>query len=91
MEVTRDLLGHKIVAYRVVEPFKVWLRYDTGAEGIVNLDTFPNIPVFEKWKEPEFFEKLKIENGRRVFWDEQIDLCPDVLYMKLIGYDYARA
>lgn len=87
----KKYLGHRIIACRAEHPYKLWLRYDDGKEGIVDLEEYLTMAPFQRWKQPGFFENVKIKRGRRVYWDEEIDLCPDVLYMKLAGHDYARA
>ena len=41
--------------------------------------------VFEAWKDPGFFEKVHLGSGRQIQWRDEIELCPDALYMKLTG------
>ena len=63
-----------------VEPrdgFRIWLRYSDGAGGEVDLSDVAGRGVFETWNEPGFFD--------RVAWNDDIELCPDALYMEITG------
>lgn len=75
----------KITDYKVLQPYQVWLRYDDGAEGTVDLSDFAKAPVFARWKDEDFFRSLKVEGGRHAYWSEDLDLCPDALYIQLSG------
>lgn len=71
-----------------VEPrdgFRIWLKYDDGEEGEVDLSHIPIIGFFEAWNDREVFESVYITEYRSVAWTEDIDLCPDDLYMRMTG------
>ena len=40
--------------------------------------------MFKAWEDRDFFESVHIAD-RAVMWGEEIDLCPDALYMRLTG------
>ena len=71
-----------------VEPrdgFRIWLKYDDGEEGEVDLSHIPIIGFFKAWNDREVFERVYITEYRSVAWTEDIDLCPDDLYMRMTG------
>ncbi len=74
-----------IVDYKTLDNYTIWLKYDDGVNGIVDLSEYLNYPVFAPIKNMELFKKLKIEKGRNVFWNDELDLCPDALYIKISG------
>ena len=43
------------VAVRALEPYRVWLRYEDGGEGEVDLSHLAGDGVFTAWKDHEFF------------------------------------
>ena len=72
-----------------VEPkptFRLFLRFEDGIEGEVDLSSLAGKGVFASWKSPGFFEKVSIdpETGT-VAWPGGIDLCPENLYHDLTG------
>ena len=75
----------RIVDYKVLEPYKIWLAYDDGVEGKVDLSEFARMPAFAPWKDEKFFKQLRVERGRHVFWSEDLDFCPDALYILITG------
>ena len=71
-----------------VEPrdgFRIWLKYDDGEEGEVDLSDIPRRGFFAAWNDRSVFESVYITEYRSVAWTEDIDACPDYLYMKLTG------
>jgi hypothetical protein len=75
----------KITDYKVLQPYQVWLRFDGGIEGTVDLSDFAQMPVFAPWKDEAFFKNMKVDGGRNVHWSEDLDLCPDSLYIRITG------
>jgi hypothetical protein len=71
-----------------VEPrddFHIWLRYSDGAAGEIDLSHLVGHGVFQAWSNPAFFEAVHIGPDGGIAWGEDIELCPDALYMKLTG------
>ncbi len=71
-----------------VEPrdgYRVWLRYSDGAAGEIDLYYLAGRGVFEAWNDPACFAKVRIAPSGGVAWGEDIELCPDALYMQLTG------
>ena len=71
-----------------VEPrpgYRIWLEYSDGASGEIDLSDMAGRGVFKVWNEPGYFERVHITPYRAVAWDENLDLCPDALYMELTG------
>ncbi len=75
----------KAVEVRALDPYKIWLRYQDGTEGEVDLSDLADKGVFEAWEDPKTFEDVRVGEFGEVSWGEEIDLCPDALYMRLTG------
>ncbi len=71
-----------------IEPFKLTLEFDNNEIRIVNLEN-----KFKEWSQspnskfrellvPDQFKKVKLNNEiESIYWENGIDLCPDVLYV----------
>lgn len=71
-----------------VEPrkdYKIWLRYEDGVEGEVDLSDIPRTGIFEAWNDVSFFESVHISEFYSIAWSELVELCPDSLYIKVTG------
>lgn len=71
-----------------VEPrdgYRIWLRYQDGTKGEIDLSHLAGRGVFKLWNERTFFEMVCISSAGGVVWGEDVELCPDSLYMQLTG------
>ena len=75
----------RIVAAEPRGRFKVWLKYEDGTEGEVDLSDLAGRGVFKKWDEPGEFEKVYVGTSGELCWSDELDLCPDSLYMRITG------
>ncbi len=67
------------------EGYRIWLRYSDGAAGEIDLSHLAGEGVFAAWDKPGYFEKVHIAPHRAIAWDDDLELCPDALYMELTG------
>ena len=74
----------KPVAVEARDGLSIWIRYEDGVEGEIDLSHLKGKGVFKAWDDREFFDSVYISN-RAVMWGDEIDLCPDALYMRLTG------
>ena len=59
--------------------------FDDGVAGIVDLADVVGKGVFAVWRDPLVFEQVRIGSCGELVWGEQVDLCPDALYLKVTG------
>ncbi|MFH1919554.1 MAG: DUF2442 domain-containing protein [Planctomycetota bacterium] len=65
--------------------YRLHLRYADGVEGEVDLSGLVGKGVFSLWNEPAAFENVSIGPGGEIRWGDQVELCPDALYMEITG------
>lgn len=65
--------------------YRLFLRYADGACGEVDLSSFAGRGVFSAWLKPGVFEQVALSETGHPEWPGEIDLCPDMLYMRLTG------
>lgn len=75
----------KPIEVRALPEYRIWLRYEDGAEGEVDLSHLAGRGVFALWNDYREFERVHIGSGGAVAWSEDVELCPDSLYMRLTG------
>ena len=75
----------KPVEVKPLANYRIWLRYDDGVEGEVDLSDLAGRGVFEAWNDPAFFRSVRLASHGAVEWGSELDLCPDALYMRLTG------
>ena len=65
--------------------YKLYVRYGDGVEGEVDLSHLVGKGVFSLWNDPRAFENVTIGPHGEIRWTDEIDLCPDALYMEITG------
>ena len=71
---------------RVVRAGVLWLRFDDGAEGEVDLSAEFEGPVFGPLREPAVFGAASVDPElRTVVWPTGADFAPEFLRAKLTG------
>jgi len=73
------------ILVKALPDYRIYIKFSDGAEGEVDLSDLAGQGVFEAWKDPRAFEAVRIGPGRQVQWGNEIELCPDALYLRLTG------
>ena len=76
---------HKITGVKVLEPYRLELVFADGVRGIVDLSDLVGKGVFTLRRDYRAFEQVRIGSSGELVWDDQIDLCPDALYLRTTG------
>lgn len=67
------------------ENFRLFLRYDNGVSGEVDLSELVGRGVFSAWSNADVFRQVRLTETGHPEWSGSVDLCPDALYMQLTG------
>ena len=67
------------------EGHTIWIEYDDGASGVVDLSHHAGLGVFAIWSDRAVFEAVRISEHQGIAWSDDAELCPDALYMDLTG------
>jgi Protein of unknown function (DUF2442) len=77
-------MAARIVAARYVSGYTIWLRFDNGVEGVVNLTDELDGEVFEPLKIVEYFRRFELHPElRTLVWPNGADFAPEFLREKL--------
>ena len=76
---------HKITKINTLQNYLLELTFDDGICGTVDLSNLVGRGIFTLWHDYHFFEQVQIGSSGELIWDDQIDLCPDSLYLKVTG------
>ena len=67
--------------------YRLWVRFDDGVEGEVDLSSRAGQGVFKVWDDPGVFESVSVTPHRTISWTEDAELCADALYLDITGQD----
>jgi hypothetical protein len=76
-----------IVAAKALGDYRLHLRFEDGAEGVVDLAPHLSFQgVFEPLRDPAYFAQFRVDPELgAVAWPNGADLDPDVLYARITG------
>jgi hypothetical protein len=66
-----------------LDNYRIWVQYSDGTEGIVDLTHLAGRGVFALWNDPLAFLDVHIGPSGEIAWSDEIDLCPDALYLRI--------
>ena len=75
----------KPVEVKALPQYRIWLRYDDGVQGEVDLSDVAGRGVFQAWANPAVFGAVRLASHGAIEWSPDLDLCPDAMYLRLTG------
>ena len=75
----------KAVEVKALDGYRIWLRFADGVEGEVDLSHLAGRGVFKAWTDRKVFERVQVDRSGAIVWNEELEICPDALYLRLTG------
>ncbi len=75
----------KFIKAEPLPGYRLHLVYMDGVTGDVDLSHLVGKGVFRLWADPSAFAHVAIGSDGEVRWSDDVDLCPDALYMAITG------
>ena len=75
----------KLVEAKPLPGYKLYVRYVDGVAGEVDLSHLVGRGVFACWTDQRVFEQVSIGGSGELRWNDEIDLCPDAIYLQVSG------
>ncbi len=75
----------RITNVKALQPYRLELTFDDGTSGTVDLAHLAGRGVFACWNDLAVFERVQIGASGELLWADEVDLCPDALYLKVTG------
>ena len=73
------------IEVKPLDNYQLWVKFSDGVEGIVDLSEFASEGVFSLWDDYQEFQKVHMGPNGEIAWSEQIDMCPDAIYLRITG------
>ena len=68
-----------VIEAHVIGMLQFQVRFSDGLEGRVEMRPSHLFGVFERLKDPDYFQRIAVTDGF-VSWPDDIDLAPDAMY-----------
>ena len=73
------------IEVKPLDDYKLWVKYSDGVEGVADSSGFVGNGVLGLWNDYREFQKVHIGPGGEIAWSDQIDMCPDAMYLRVTG------
>lgn len=73
------------IELKPLENYRIWVKYSDGVEGVADLSEFAGDGVFAIWNDYREFQKAHIGPSGEIAWNDQVDMCPDAIYLRITG------
>lgn len=74
-----------LLEVKALSDYKIWVRFDDGVEGEVDLSHLAGRGVFSPWQDYKVFQRVRIGLGGEIAWSKEMELCSDSLYLQITG------
>jgi len=77
-----------VIEAKYIRDYIIWLRFNDGAEGDINLKDHLYGEVFEPLRDINLFKSFRVDPDiQTIVWDNGADLAPEFLYenMKVLA------
>lgn len=73
-----------VIEVRYVREYTIWVKFEDGSEGEIDLSAELYGPVFEPLKDVEYFRQVRVDPELgTIVWPNGADLAPEFLYEKI--------
>ena len=80
-----------VVAVRYIRDHVVWIKFQDGTEGEVDLQGSLRDPVFEPLRDVDYFKRVRVDSDLgTIVWPNGADIAPETLYGRLRELAAAR-
>lgn len=76
---------YKITQVESLKNYNLRLKFADGTAGTVDLTDLVGKGVFALWNDYGAFENVSVGESGQLRWGDEVDLCPDWLYLRLTG------
>ena len=91
VDINHKLQPNKIaqpINVKALEKYAIFVEYSDGVKGRVNLAHLAHQGVFHAWDHGDLFGQVRISENGAIVWNDDIDICPDNVYLKIKGLTF---
>ncbi|MBM2840360.1 MAG: uncharacterized protein HW412_888 [Bacteroidetes bacterium] len=75
----------KIKKVEALQNYRLQIEFVDGVRGTADVSHLMGKGVFSPWQDPHFFQQVYVGSSGEPRWNEEIDLDPDALYLRITG------
>jgi len=80
----------KPIEVKALNNYSIFVGFSDGVQGAVDLKHLAHKGVFCNWDKNNLFSQVHIDDYGAIVWNEEIDICPDNVYLQLAGLTFEQ-
>jgi hypothetical protein len=80
----------KPIEVKALDNYNIFVGFSDGVKGFVDLRHLAHKCVFREWDKNNLFLQVHIDDYGAIAWNNDIDICPDNIYLQLKGLTFEQ-
>ena len=80
----------KPIEVKALENYSIFVGFSDGVQGAIDLKHLAHRGVFCDWDKNNLFSQVHIDDYGAIAWNDEIDICPDSVYLQLRGLSFEQ-
>ena len=80
----------KPIEVKALDKYTIFVGFSDGVQGHIDLKHLARKGVFCEWDKYNLFHQVHIDDYGAIAWNEDIDICPDNVYLQLKGLTFEQ-
>ena len=90
IEKTSTIIIAKPIDVKALDDYTIFVCFSDGVQGSVNLKHLAHTGIFHEWDKNNLFGQVYIDDYGAIAWNDDIDICPDNVYLQLKGLTFEQ-
>lgn len=74
---------YNVMAAKHVHDYVIWVKFEDGTQGEIDLASELWGPVFEPLRQPDYFRQVAVAEYGTIAWPNGADIAPEFLYQRV--------
>jgi hypothetical protein len=80
------MMNPRVTAVEVIDFHRLLVTFKNEEQRIFDVSEYLDLPVFQHLRDAPDFYNVRVEHGT-ITWANEIDLCPDTIYLESTPYN----
>ena len=78
------------IKVKALDDYTIFIWFSDGVQGSVDLKHLAHKGIFREWDKNNLFAQVHIDDYGAIAWNDDIDICPDSVYLQLKGLTFEQ-
>jgi len=80
----------RVTKVKALDNYSIFVWFSDGVHGTIDLNHLAHKGIFHEWDKNNLFRQVHIDDYGAIAWNDDIDICPDNVYLQLKGMTFEQ-